>query len=245
MRKNSRRNNKMRNSTINIGFMTNPIGSCLIGFGNTKVICSATIDDRVPRWMKGKGTGWISAEYSMLPTSTNQRTDRESIRGKQSGRTQEIQRLIGRSIRSVCDLKALGERQIKLDCDVISADGGTRTASITGAWIATKIAIQKLISQKRISTNPLSNKIAAISCGVVDGNVILDLDYIEDSNADVDANFVLSDDNSLVEIQCTGEKSTFSQTQLFEMIELAKSACEELFILQEKSIKEYFSNEKN
>ena len=223
---------KLREIHIETGFMQNALASCLIEHGNTKVICSASMETSVPRWMKGQGKGWITAEYSMLPTSTHQRSDREVNKGKLSGRTQEIQRLIGRSLRNICDLNALGERLIKIDCDVISADGGTRTASINGSWVALQIAINKLKKDKIIYYNPIRNGLSAISCGLMNNKVILDLNYEEDSNAEADANFVFNSAGNIVEIQCTGEKISISSDQFSEMFKLAKDSCQKIYEIQ-------------
>ncbi len=225
----------LREIKINTNFMQNAFASCLIEHGNTKVICCASIEKGVPRWLKGQGRGWITAEYCMLPTSTHQRTDREVNRGKLSGRTQEIQRLIGRSLRSICDLTTLGERLIKIDCDVISADGGTRTASINGSWVALQIAINKLKKDKVILNNPIKHGLSAISCGLLNNKVILDLNYIEDSSADADANFVFDSAGNIVEIQCTGEMKPISDIHFQDMYSLAKSACKVIFQKQKNA----------
>ncbi len=209
-----RKYNELRKVNIQIGYMTNAFSSVLIEFGNTKVICSATIEERLPKWLKGSGKGWITAEYSMLPTSTHSRSERESTKGKVSGRTQEIQRLIGRCLRNCIDLGSLNEVLIKIDCDVISADGGTRTTAINGSWIALSLAIKKLISEKKISLNPIKYGVAAISCGIFKNNILVDLDYNEDSNADADANFVFSHNGEIIEIQCTGEKDIISKKRI-------------------------------
>ena len=201
-------------------------------FGNTHVLCTASIDERVPSFLRNSGKGWVTAEYGMLPRSTHTRSDREAARGKQGGRTLEIQRLIGRSLRAVTDLKALGERQIKVDCDVIQADGGTRTASITGAWVALRIACDKLLLSGAITRLPLHDQVAAISCGIYQNNPVLDLDYDEDSNAEVDANFVLGAEGGLVEIQATGEERPFSRDEMNSMLDLAEDGCGELFAMQ-------------
>ncbi|XVN43169.1 MAG: ribonuclease PH [Candidatus Rickettsia vulgarisii] len=234
MRPSKRKPNQLRNITVEPSVLNNADGSCLIKFGNTHVICSASCETTVPSFLRGQNQGWITAEYGMLPASTNQRMKRESAQGKQSGRTQEIQRLIGRSMRAAIDLKALGERQIIIDCDVINADGGTRTAAITGSYIALHLAIRSLMARKILKTNPLIRQIAAISCGIYQGQAIVDLDYLEDSNAEVDANFVLSGDGNLIEIQGTAEKEPFSTDQFNEMLKLAKNAASELFIVQNK-----------
>ena len=218
--------------------MNNALSSCLIEHGNTKVICSVTLEENLPRWLKGKGKGWITAEYSMLPTSTHTRVDRESVKGRISGRTQEIQRLIGRCIRNGCKLNLLGERSLKIDCDVISADGGTRTASINGAWIVTRMAFNRLLKNRVISRDPLSIGVSAISCGITDGKVILDLDYTEDSNADADANFVFNNKGNIIEIQCTGEKTSISNSQFSEMFKIARDSCLKIYEIQENAAKE-------
>ena len=230
MRISGRANNELRKVKIIPDFLDHAEGSCLISFGNTKVICAATLENKVPPFLKGSGTGWISAEYSLLPRSTNVRTEREAVKGRQTGRTHEIQRLIGRSLRTAVSLEDLGERQIKIDCDVIQADGGTRTASICGACVAMGLAIKKM----RFKHNPLKNLVAAVSCGVVDGSVLLDLDFSEDSKAEVDANFVMVDTGGLVEIQATGEKSTFNSKQLSEMMEFSRIAIEQIFEIQKE-----------
>ena len=203
-------------------------GSCLVKFGKTHVLCLATIDEKVPHWLKNTGKGWVTAEYGMLPRSTNTRMDREAAKGKQSGRTQEIQRLIGRSLRSITDLSSLGERQIKIDCDVIQADGGTRTASISGAFVALQLCIQSMIGKKIIKTNPIKENLAAISCGLVDNVPLLDLDFIEDQNAEVDANFVITETNKIVEIQMTSEKKLCTENEFNSMFELAKSGISQI-----------------
>ena len=200
-------------------------GSCLVKFGDTHVLCLATVEDRVPTWMRHSGRGWITAEYGMLPRATGQRMDREAARGKQSGRTQEIQRLIGRALRSVVDMDALGERQIRIDCDVIQADGGTRTAAITGGYVALRMALAYLVRIGQISRIPLRDSVCAISCGIYKGEMILDLDYTEDSDADTDANFVITGKGGLVEIQATAEKSPFSDSEFFALFDLAKRGC--------------------
>lgn len=234
MRPSKRKHNQLRNISIEPSVLNNADGSCLIKFGNTHVLCSASCETTVPSFLRGQNQGWITAEYGMLPASTNQRMKRESAQGKQSGRTQEIQRLIGRSMRASVDLKALGEKQIIIDCDVINADGGTRTAAITGSYIALHLAIRSLIDRKMLKTNPLIRQVAAVSCGIYQGKAIVDLDYLEDSNAEVDANFVLAGDGNLIEIQGTAEKDPFSIEQFNEMLELARNAASELFILQNK-----------
>ena len=210
-------------------------GSCLVKFGNTHVLCMASIDEKVPHWLKNTGKGWVTAEYGMLPRSTNTRMDREAAKGKQSGRTQEIQRLIGRSLRSVIDLANLGERQIKVDCDVIQADGGTRTASISGGFVALYLAIEKIKNNYNLQKPIIKNYIGAISAGIIDNKPLLDLDYIEDSKAQVDANFVICDSGEISEIQVTGEEFFFSDDQFNEIFKLAKKGIEEI-IKAQKSV---------
>ncbi|MFT5539886.1 MAG: ribonuclease PH [Alphaproteobacteria bacterium] len=207
-------------------------GSCLARFGDTHVICTASIEERVPFWMRDGGRGWVTAEYGMLPRSTGTRTDREAARGKQSGRTQEIQRLIGRALRSVTDLKGLGERQIRIDCDVLLADGGTRTAAITGSWVALYLALAGLKEKGAIKTIPLKGQVAAISCGIYNGAAVLDLDYAEDSKAQVDSNFVLTAEGHFVEIQGTAEEEPFAQDSFDHMLALARKGVGELCALQ-------------
>ena len=227
----------MREVKVTKNYIIHPEGSVLIEFGNTKVICNATIEEKIPRWLKmdnsskGIHSGWIAAEYSMLPRATNTRVQRESIKGKISGRTMEIQRLIGRSLRAVIDLEKLGDRTIMVDCDVIQADGGTRTASITGAYLAVELAIEKLIDENKLKEIPIKSKVAAISVGKVRNELILDLDYDEDSAADVDMNIIMTDKGEFVEIQGTGEEATFTQDELLKFIELSKNAFNKLFAL--------------
>lgn len=227
----------MREVKVTKNYIIHPEGSVLIEFGNTKVICNATIEEKIPRWLKmdnsskGIHSGWIAAEYSMLPRATNTRVQRESIKGKISGRTMEIQRLIGRSLRAVIDLEKLGDRTIMVDCDVIQADGGTRTASITGAYLAVELAIEKLIDENKLKEIPIKSKVAAISVGKVRNEIILDLDYEEDSAADVDMNIIMTDKGEFVEIQGTGEEATFTQDELLKFIELSKNAFNKLFTL--------------
>ncbi len=213
-------------------------GSCLAKFGNTHVLCTATIDERVPMWLKNKGTGWVTAEYGMLPRSTHTRIDREAAKGKQSGRTQEIQRLIGRSLRSIVNLDKLQEKQIKIDCDVIQADGGTRTAAISGAYVALHQAIKKLKNTYNIKSEIINEHIAAISCGIVNGNINIDLDYEEDSRAEVDANFVISESNKFIEIQSTAEVKPFTQKEFLDMTNLASKAVSEIILIQKKVLSE-------
>ena len=212
-------------------------GSCLVKFGNTHVLCLATIDEKVPHWLKNTGKGWVTAEYGMLPRSTNTRMDREAAKGKQSGRTQEIQRLIGRSLRSIVDLSNLGERQIKIDCDVIQADGGTRTASISGGFISLYLAIEKLKKNYNLQKPIIKNFIGAVSTGIVENKALLDLDYREDSEAQVDANFVICDSDEISEIQVTGEEFFFNDAQFTEMFSLAKIGVKEIISKQKEALK--------
>jgi ribonuclease PH len=211
-------------------------GSCLAKFGQTHVLCTASVEQGVPGWLKGQGKGWVTGEYGMLPRATHTRGRREAAQGKQSGRTQEIQRLIGRSLRSVIDMKALGDRTITLDCDVIQADGGTRTAAITGAWVALARACAYLLEEKVIKANPMQGQVAAISCGVFSGTPVLDIDYAEDSNAEVDCNFVMAGDGRMIELQATGEMRPFSEDEFAEMMRLAKLGCGQLFEAQRKAL---------
>jgi len=211
-------------------------GSCLVKFGDTHVLCTASIEERLPPWLKGQGKGWVTAEYGMLPRSTGERMRREASAGKISGRTQEIQRLIGRSLRAVVDLPALGERQITLDCDVLQADGGTRTASITGAWVALHDAVGFLINHGKLKQSPIRDHVAAISCGLYNGHAVCDLDYAEDSTAQTDANFVMTGQGGIVEIQGTAEGEPFTEAQLMSLMGLAKNAIAELVALQKKAI---------
>ena len=237
MRPSGRSPDQMRSVTLETGFTPYAEGSCLAKFGDTHVLCNATVEERVPPWMRNSGRGWVTAEYGMLPRSTHDRTDREASRGKQSGRTQEIQRLIGRSLRAVIDLEALGERQIRLDCDVIQADGGTRTAAITGAWVALRIACEKMLLSGAISRNPMADQVAAISCGIWQGLPMVDLDYAEDSTAEIDANFILAAEGGIVEVQATGEGPPFSRQELDALLKLAESGCAQLFDLQMAAVK--------
>ncbi len=209
-------------------------GSCLVKFGDTHVLCLASIEDKTPHWMKNTGKGWVTAEYGMLPRSTGTRMDREAYKGRQSGRTQEIQRLIGRALRAVVDVVAMGERQIKVDCDVIQADGGTRTASITGGYVAMVLAFQHLVKIGAMKDVPVTDTVSAISCGIYEGDNVLDLDYDEDSSADTDANFVITGKGGIVEIQGTAEKEPFSEAQFIALLNMAKKGCGELSDLQRK-----------
>ena len=228
----NRKFNELRNIKVEINFMKNAFSSCLIEFGLTKVICSVTIEEKIPRWLKGANQGWLTAEYSMLPTSTNTRNDRESIRGKLSGRTQEIQRLIGRSLRNCLNLSILSDKLIKIDCDVLSADGGTRTTSINGSWIALSLAIQKLVQTKVLKNNPIKYGVSAISCGIISGKPYVDLDYEEDSSAEADANFVFDSLGNIIEIQCTGEKAAISEKNFTSMYNLAKKSVNKIYQIQ-------------
>ncbi|GHD39751.1 ribonuclease PH [Thalassobaculum fulvum] len=218
------------------GYAKHAEGSCLARFGDTHVLCTATIEDRVPPWLKGGGKGWVTAEYGMLPRSTHTRTDREAARGKQSGRTQEIQRLIGRSLRAVTDLAILGERQIRIDCDVIQADGGTRTAAITGSWVALHHALATLVRFGAVKSMPLTDHVAAISCGLYRGEPVLDLDYAEDSDCQADANFVLTGRGGIVEIQATAETDPFEESEFDALLKLARKGIGELTVLQKAAV---------
>ncbi len=233
-RPSGRNSDEMRTVEITTDINVHAEGSCLIKFGKTHVICTASVEERVPGWMKNLGKGWVTAEYGMLPRSTGHRIDREAARGRQSGRTQEIQRLIGRALRSVVDMEALGERQIRLDCDVIQADGGTRTASITGAYIAMMEAMKRLHAAGLVKELPIRDSVAAISCGIYEGEPVLDLDYAEDSTAETDANFVITGKGGLVEIQATAEKEPFTQDEFDTLLALARKGCSELKNKQEE-----------
>ena len=236
MRKFNRKNSETREISIQKNFVENSDGSCLICFGKTKVICTAMIENDVPGWLKGKGTGWVTAEYGMLPGSTSSRNRRESKVGKQTGRTTEIQRLIGRSLRSVVDLHSLGEKSIVVDCDVIQADGGTRTASITGGFVALSLAIKKYTNLDKSVQNPIKDYVAAISCGIVKNEVLVDLDYSEDSIAEVDANFVITQKSGFSEVQATGEENTFNKNELLEMMEKVELVSEKIFKIQKDAV---------
>ena len=236
MRPSGRAPDEMRAISFEPHFTKHAEGSVLVSFGHTKVICTASVEERLPPWLRGKGEGWVTAEYSMLPRATHTRGSREAAKGKQSGRTQEIQRLIGRSLRAVCDLKKLGERQITLDCDVIQADGGTRTAAISGAWVALRIAIDKLMAQGAITEDPLTRKVAAVSCGIHQGTPVLDLDYDEDSAADADANFVLIEGGQIAEVQATAEGATYDEEGLLRLLRLARIGCDRIFAAQGKAV---------
>ena len=235
MRPSERAVDQLRLVTLETGVNRYAEGSCLASFGHTKVLITASVEDRVPGFMRGRGQGWVTAEYGMLPRATHTRGRREASEGKQSGRTQEIQRLIGRSLRAVVDPVALGERQISLDCDVIQADGGTRTAAITGAWVALRMATKYLMDEGLITTDPILDQVAAISCGIYKGVPVLDLEYEEDSNAEADANFVLTGKSSIVEVQATGEKRGFSQEEFDGLFSLARKGISELCVLQRQA----------
>ena len=236
--RNNRNINQLRDVEIIPNFSPYPEGSCLIKCGNTHVICSASLDRNLPRWLKNSDSGWVTAEYGMIPRSTSERMSREAAKGKQSGRTQEIQRLIGRSLRSVINLEALKDLQIIIDCDVIQADGGTRTASISGAFIALKLCIGNMLNKKIIKKNPINEHIAAISCGIVNSEPYLDLDFEEDQNAEVDANFVITDSGKLVEVQMTSEKKLCEEKSFNSMLQLAKSGISEIIQIQKKILGE-------
>ena len=235
MRPSGRAPDEMRTLSFEPHYTKHAEGSVLVSFGHTKVICTASVEERLPPWLRGKGEGWVTAEYSMLPRATHTRGSREAAKGKQSGRTQEIQRLIGRSLRAVTDLKKLGERQITLDCDVIQADGGTRTAAISGAWVALRIAVAKLMAAGAITEDPLTRKVAAVSCGIFQGNPVLDLDYDEDSAADADANFVLIEGGQIAEVQATAEGATYDEEALLRLLRLARIGCDRIFTAQDEA----------
>ncbi|MEM1234951.1 MAG: ribonuclease PH [Pseudomonadota bacterium] len=235
MRPSGRQTNELRPVHIDTGVTKHAEGSCLIKMGDTHVLCTASLEERVPPFLKGSGLGWVTAEYGMLPRATHTRMRREAKNG-QSGRTQEIQRLIGRSLRAGVDRVAMGERQISLDCDVIQADGGTRCASITGAWIALKLAVDKLMKAGDITTNPLVDPVAAVSCGIYAGQPVLDLDYLEDSEAGVDGNFVITGSGKMVEIQMSAEGSTFSRAQMDDLIDLATQGVNQLVAAQRAAV---------
>lgn len=237
MSRTGRSNHQLRQVRITRNFIKHPEGSVLVEFGDTRVICTASVEESVPPFLRGKGTGWVTAEYSMLPRATHTRSPREAAKGKQSGRTLEIQRLIGRSLRAVTDMALLGERTIYLDCDVIQADGGTRTASITGAYVALADAVAALQAKGLLSASPLKEAVAAVSVGIVDGEPLLDLDYQEDSGAEVDMNFVMTSSSRFVEVQGTAEAEPFSIEQMDAMRGLAMAGIRELFILQEEALR--------
>ncbi|HNQ91989.1 MAG TPA: ribonuclease PH [Alphaproteobacteria bacterium] len=236
-RPSGRNSNQLRSIEMICGVSKHAEGSCLVKFGDTHVLCTATVEESVPGWMKNSGKGWVTAEYGMLPRATEKRTDREAAKGKQTGRTQEIQRLIGRALRAVVDVERMGERQVRLDCDVLQADGGTRTAAITGSYVAMMKAFEYLMSIGLLKEMPVKDSVAAISVGIFEGAPVLDLDYAEDSNAETDANFVITGKGGIVEIQGTAEKDPFSEEQFLELLSLAKQGCTELADLQKKAIK--------
>jgi len=236
MRPSKRAPDELRAVSLERGVSRHAEGSCLVRFGDTHVHCTASVDDRVPPWLRGSGKGWVTAEYGMLPRSTSERMAREAARGKQSGRTQEIQRLIGRSLRAVVDLTAIGERQIQVDCDVIQADGGTRTAAITGAWVALRDAVEWMKMRDMLTKDPLKDHVAAISAGIYKGDVVLDLDYDEDSEAETDANFVMTGSGGIVEIQGTAEAEPFSGDQFLSLMGLARTGIDRLIELQKLAV---------
>ena len=236
MRPSERTPEQLRAVTLETGVNRYAEGSCLVTFGHTKVLVTASVEEKVPGWMRNTGQGWVTAEYGMLPRATHTRGRREAAAGKQSGRTQEIQRLIGRSLRAVVDLKALGERQVLIDCDVIQADGGTRTASITGAWVAMAVALNYLKDEGVLKADPIIDQVAAVSCGIFNDLPVLDLDYEEDSTAEADSNFVLTGAGGIVEIQATGEKRGFSRPEFDRLFELAGIGCADLFALQRAAL---------
>jgi len=233
MRPSGRAPDQMRTLSFEPGFTRHAEGSCLVSFGDTRVLVTASVEDKVPPFLRGKGQGWVTAEYGMLPRATHTRGAREAAKGKQSGRTQEIQQLIGRSLRAVTDLQKLGERQIVLDCDVIQADGGTRTAAISGAWVALRLAVDGFMSQ--LSSDPIRTQVAAVSCGIHQGTPVLDLDYAEDSTAGSDGNFVLTADGAIVEAQLTAEGETFDEEGLLRLLRLARIGCNDIFAAQRQA----------
>jgi len=236
MRPSGRKSNELRALTLESKVSRYAEGSCLISCGNTRVLCTATVEASVPPFLRNTGKGWVTAEYGMLPRSTHSRMPREAAKGKQSGRTQEIQRLIGRSLRSVVDLTLLGERQVIIDCDVLEADGGTRTASITGSYVALCLATESLVKEGKIKVSPIVNQVAAISCGIYKGTPVLDLDYDEDSSASMDANFVLTSDDRIIEIQCTAEESPVEESAFHELLKLARGGIVTLCEAQKKAL---------
>ncbi|MDG1004867.1 MAG: ribonuclease PH [Emcibacteraceae bacterium] len=236
MRPSGRSADQMRNISMELGFSKYAEGSCFIKFGDTHVLCTATLEDKAPSFLRGSGKGWVTGEYGMLPRSTHGRMGREAARGKQSGRTQEIQRLVGRSLRAAVDLEAIGECQIRIDCDVIQADGGTRTASISGGYVALYQCFQKMLANGKLKKIPIKHEIAAISCGVYKGQPVLDLDYDEDSNAETDANFVMTGAGKIIEVQGTAEEEPFSEEELLRMMRLARMGIEKITKLQRKTL---------
>jgi ribonuclease PH len=235
MRPSGRAPDEMRAIEILTGYTKHAEGSVLVSFGDTRVLVTASVEEKVPPFLRGKAQGWVTAEYSMLPRATHTRGSREAAKGKQSGRTQEIQRLIGRSLRAVTNLSKLGERQIVLDCDVIQADGGTRTAAISGAWVALRLAVDKLMAAGMITEDPIESKVAAVSCGIHQGTPVLDLDYPEDSAADADANFVLLEGGKIAEVQATAEGACYDEESLLRLLRLARIGCERIFAAQEEA----------
>ena len=227
---------EMRRILLEPGAAKYAEGSCLARFGDTHVLCTATVEEKVPPFLRNTGSGWITAEYGMLPRSTHTRTDREASRGRQTGRTQEIQRLIGRSLRAVTHLKALGERQIRIDCDVLQADGGTRTAAITGSYVALSLALKDMMAKATLAASPLMDAVAAVSCGIASGVPVLDLDYAEDSAADADANFVLTGNGGIVEVQATAEKTVFAEPEFMQLLALARKGIGDLLVHQQKAL---------
>lgn len=236
MRPSGRKLDELRSVSIEIDVMKHAEGSCLIKMGETHVLCSATIEDKAPPFLKNTGLGWVTAEYGMLPRATNSRTRREAAAGKQSGRTQEIQRLIGRALRAGVDRSALGERQIVIDCDVLQADGGTRCASITGGWVALRLAVNKLLKSGAIVSDPIIDHVAAVSCGIYAGQPVLDLDYIEDSSAGTDGNFILTGKGRLIEVQMSAEGSTFSRSEMGELLDLSVIGCDLIVAAQKAAL---------
>jgi len=236
MRPSGRASDELRQIILEPGYSKHAEGSCMARFGDTHVLCTASLDSGVPPWMRNSGKGWVTAEYGMLPRSTHSRMGREAARGKQSGRTQEIQRLIGRSLRAVTDMEAMGERQIKVDCDVIQADGGTRTAAITGGFVALQQCFQSMLDEGLVEKLPLLTEVAGISCGLYKGQPVLDLDYAEDSNADADANFVMTGDGGIVEIQGTAETDPFTEPEFLELMRLARAGVGKLVTLQREAL---------
>jgi ribonuclease PH len=236
MRPSGRAPDEMRAIDIQTGFTKHAEGSVLVSFGDTRVLVTASVEEKVPPFLRGKAQGWVTAEYSMLPRATHTRGSREAAKGKQSGRTQEIQRLIGRSLRAVTNLSKLGERQIVLDCDVIQADGGTRTAAISGAWVALRLAVNKLMAAGMITEDPIESKVGAVSCGIHQGTPVLDLDYIEDSAADADANFVLLEGGKIAEVQATAEGACYDEESLLRLLRLARIGCDQIFAAQEAAV---------
>ena len=235
MRPSGRAPDQMRSIAIETNFTIHAEGSVLVSFGNTKVLVTASVEEKVPPFLRGKGQGWVTAEYGMLPRATHTRGSREAAKGKQSGRTQEIPRLIGRSLRAVVDMAKLGERQIVIDCDVIQADGGTRTASISGAWVALRLAVDKLIAAGSLTEDPIEDSVAAISCGIYQGTPVLDLDYDEDSVAEADGNFVLTGKGRIVEVQASAEGATYDEEGLLRLLRLARIGCADIFAAQAKA----------